>query len=157
MMDLNHIALQPENVQRQMVIDEARKWLRTPYHHAADVRGVGVDCAMLLVRVLVDTGLCKPFDPRPYSKDWFMHRSEEIYLTHVRNIARQVETPGPGDIAVWKVGRTFSHGAFVVQWPNRIIHAVAQERTVVEGEIPGRLRRPDTKVQFWSYWAEDAA
>jgi hypothetical protein len=59
---------------RTLVVAAARTWLSTPYHHAADVKGHGVDCAMLLVRVYCDVGLVEPFDPRPYTRDWFMHR-----------------------------------------------------------------------------------
>ena len=57
-------------------------WIGTPYHHAADVKGRtgGVDCAMLLVRVYCDRGLVEKFDPRPYTRDWFLHRNEERYL-----------------------------------------------------------------------------
>ena len=42
---------------RFAVVAAARAWLGTPYHHAADIRGVGVDCAMILVRVFCDLGL----------------------------------------------------------------------------------------------------
>ena len=35
---------------------------------------------MLLVRVYCDLGLVEPFDPRPYTRDWFLHRNEERYL-----------------------------------------------------------------------------
>ncbi len=40
-----------EMQERQSVVAEARKWLLTPYRHAADIRGVGVDCGMFIVRV----------------------------------------------------------------------------------------------------------
>jgi cell wall-associated NlpC family hydrolase len=46
-----------EAAQRATVVAEARSWIRTPYHNCADVKGAGVDCGMLLVRVFVDTGL----------------------------------------------------------------------------------------------------
>ncbi len=69
-----------EAEQRAAVVAEARSWIGTRYHNCADVKGAGVDCGMLLVRVFVDTGLCQPFDPRPYPPDWHLHRSEERYL-----------------------------------------------------------------------------
>ena len=72
--------LQMSAMQRAAVVAEARSWIGTPYHHAADVKGHGVDCALLLVRVYCDLGLVEPFDPRPYTRDWFLHRSEERYL-----------------------------------------------------------------------------
>ena len=53
--------------QRAAVVAAARAWIGTPYHHMADIKGVGVDCAMLLVRVYCDLGLVEHFDPRPYT------------------------------------------------------------------------------------------
>ena len=49
---------------RLEVVTAARAWIGAPYHHAADVKGAGVDCAMILVRVFCDLGLVEPFDPR---------------------------------------------------------------------------------------------
>jgi len=54
---------------REKIVAEARSWIGTPYHNCADIKGVGVDCGMLLVRVFVDLGLVEPFDPRPYTHD----------------------------------------------------------------------------------------
>ena len=41
---------------REKIVAEARSWIGTPYHNCADIKGVGVDCGMLLVRVFVDLG-----------------------------------------------------------------------------------------------------
>ena len=65
---------------RTAVIAEARTYIRTPWHHMADIRGVGVDCAMLVRRVYIDCGLVPDFDPRPYPQDWHLHRGEERFL-----------------------------------------------------------------------------
>jgi hypothetical protein len=93
--------------QRAAVVAEARSWLGTRYHHAADVKGRqgGVDCAMLLVRVYCDLGLVERFDPRPYTRDWFLHRNEERYLGFLLARSREVRTPLEGDIVLFKVGR----------------------------------------------------
>src|SRR5271165_4615237 len=89
-----------EKEARTAVVAAARSWIDTPYHHAADVKGAGVDCAMLLVRVYVDLGLVEPFDPRPYPRDWMMHRSEERYLGFLLARAKTIEPSqvGPGDV-----------------------------------------------------------
>ena len=110
------------SAQRAAIVAEASTWLGTPYHHLGDVKGAGVDCAMFLVRIFVDTGLVPAFDPRPYPVDWHLHRSEERYLGTVLDQAHEVTVPAPGDIALFKFGRTLSHSALVVAWP-RIIHA----------------------------------
>lgn len=142
-----------EAAQRQAVVDEARSWIGTSYHHEGDVKGAGVDCGMLLVRVFVDLGLVPPFDPRPYPPDWMMHRSEERYLGFVLDRAAEVETPAPGDVALWRHGRSFSHGGIVVGWP-LLVHAYAQAGLVKldDASLQGRLSDPRHPVRFFSHW-----
>lgn len=104
-------------LRRAEVVQEALGWLGTPYHHCADVRGVGVDCAMLLVRVYATCGLVPAdLDPRPYAPDWHLHRSDERYLGWLDlYAAEQVSgSPAPADIVVWQFGRCYSHAAIVV-------------------------------------------
>ena len=83
---------------RRRVVAAARSWIGTPYHHAADVKGAGVDCAMLLVRVFCDLGLVEPFDPRPYTRDWHLHRGEERYLGFLLDRAHEVARRDAGDV-----------------------------------------------------------
>lgn len=39
------------------VVAEALRWLETPYHHQAHLRGVGVDCGGLVRGVMIELGL----------------------------------------------------------------------------------------------------
>lgn len=112
------------------VVAEALTWLGTPYHHQADVKGAGVDCAMILVRVFHTVGLIPDIDPRPYPPDWHMHRDAERYLGWVQQYADEVTTPQPGDIVMFQFGRCVAHGAIVIDWP-LAIHAHMQSREVV--------------------------
>lgn len=146
-MNLSHLS---ELEQRLGVVTEARKWIGTRYHHQGAVLGAGIDCGMLLVRVFCDTGLVPEFDPRPYSRDWYFHRDEDVYLGFVNDRSKEVDTPALGDIAIWKVGRAFAHGAIVVSWPT-VIHAVAQEGMCLEQPIVGN-RLAESPVRFFSYW-----
>jgi cell wall-associated NlpC family hydrolase len=111
-----------EAAQRECVITEARRWLNTPYQHRQHLRGVGVDCAWLLIEVYFVAGLMPMIDPGAYAQDWHLHRSEERYLHWLELYGQRVETPQPGDVAVWQFGRTFSHGAIVVN-EHQVIHA----------------------------------
>ena len=145
-----------ELVERERVVAEARKWVGTRYHACADARGAGVDCGMLLVRVFVDTGLLAPFDPRPYPEDWHLHRNEERYLSFATDRFREVANPGPGDIIVFKYGRTFSHGAIVTGVdPIRIVHAFQPCRAVIEEDMQTnqQLLEPKRPRRFFSLWA----
>ncbi len=149
-----------EHIERASVVAEARKWIGTRYHACADVRGAGVDCGMLLVRVFVDTGLLAPFDPRPYPEDWHLHRGEERYLSFAADRFREVSCPGPGDIIVFKYGRTFSHGAIVTGVnPIRIVHAFQPSRAVIEEEMQTnqQLLEPKRPRRFFSLWGRGAA
>lgn len=140
---------------RAAIIAEARSWIMTPYHHQADVKGAGVDCAMLLVRVCVDLGFGPPFDPRPYPTDWFLHRDEERFLGFVWARTHKVARPIPGDVVVLKYGRCFAHGGIVTGVdPLVIVHAHQPYGRVIEEPLdrnPDILRRRPAAV-FGSFW-----
>jgi cell wall-associated NlpC family hydrolase len=152
---MNHF----ERAQRTAVVAEARAWIGTPYHNCADIKGVGVDCGMLLVRVFVDAGLVAPFDPRPYPIDWHLHRSEERYLGFVFERGREVAAPQPGDVMVLRYGRCYSHGGVVTQTsPLAIVHAFHPARRVLEEEVRQNTVLGDAARQprFFSFWARAA-
>lgn len=108
---------------RLAAIDEARGWLRTPYHHMGRVKGGGTDCLMLLAEVYETLGVVPHIDVPFYAPDWHLHRDAERYLEGLMHYAREVEGPAQqGDVAIFKFGRCFAHGAIVVSWP-RLIHA----------------------------------
>ena len=140
---------------RAAVVAEARAWCGTPYHHLGDVKGAGVDCAMLIVRVYCDLGLVPPFDPRPYPPDWHLHRSEERYLGFVLERARRVAEPGEGDVMVMRYGRAFAHGGIVTKRdPLTIVHAFQPYRRVLEEAVHGNpeIARRAPAAVFASYW-----
>jgi cell wall-associated NlpC family hydrolase len=144
-----------EAEQRAAVVAEARSWISTPYHNCADIKGVGCDCGMLLVRVMVDCKLCAPFDPRPYPPDWHLHRSEEKYLGFIFDRGHEVTSPQPGDVMVFKFGRCYSHGGFVTSInPLKIVHAYHKARRVLEeGVARNSVLMNNRAPRFFSYWA----
>ena len=100
---------------RARVVREARDWLGTPYHHHGRVKHVGVDCAHLLCAVYEAAAAVEPVTLPAYPHDWHLHRGEELFLHWLERVgARRVQTPAPGDVAVYRFGRTYSHGAVVV-------------------------------------------
>jgi NlpC/P60 family putative phage cell wall peptidase len=108
---------------RQAVLDEAARWLGTPYHHMGRVRGAGADCLTLLAEVYQHAGVVPPIEVPFYPPDWNLHRDTERYVEGVRGYAKEIEgPPAPGDVALFRFGRCFAHGAIVTLWP-RLIHA----------------------------------
>jgi NlpC/P60 family putative phage cell wall peptidase len=109
---------------RAAVVAEAESWIGTPFHHAGRVKGAGVDCLMLLAEVYERAGVVSArIEPPFYVADWHLHRSAERYLEGLLGYTREIAgPPEPGDIALFRYGRTFSHGAIVTGWP-RLVHA----------------------------------
>lgn len=103
----------------QRISDAAKKWLGTPYMNNTMVRGVGVDCAYLLVAALVDSGVMRAdwLEIENYSNEWHLHHSEEKYLKYVQQVADEVDLTSPikeGDFLLYQYGRCISHGAIYV-------------------------------------------
>lgn len=136
---------------RADIVAEARTWLGTPYHHHARVKGVGVDCAQILLAVYADAlGLAPSLDVGHYSTQWHLHRSEELYLAWLQQAgARQVEQPEAGDIAMFRFGRTFSHSG-ICTGGGLVVHAYADttQQVIESGLHEQPLAGRD--VQIWS-------
>jgi len=142
--------------QRTDIVAAARGWIGTPYHNCADIKGVGVDCGMLLVRVFVDLGLCEPFDPRPYSPDWHLHRGEERYLGLLLARSHRTERPEAGDMMLFRYGRCYSHGGIVTNpAPLTIVHAFHPAGRVIEEAVAHNVELSERieDALFASHWA----
>lgn len=132
---------------RTEIVEEAKRWLGAKWHHNSCIPYIAADCGQILIDIYDKCGLITRPIVDDYPSDWSLHRDEERYLNTVEKYSHVVASPLPGDIAVWKVGRTFSHGAIVVDWP-MIIHADTSEGVVYADASVGQLEaRP---VVFYS-------
>lgn len=112
------------------------------------MRGGGVDCAQLLKAAHVAAGVVVDFDIGDYPPDWMLHRDDERFLQVLAQHCERIDGPPlPGDIAIWRYFRTFSHAGIVTAWP-LVVHAHLPDRCVVETSADERplWGRP---VQFW--------
>lgn len=140
-----------ENEQRAALVNAACGWIGTPYHHKQRVKGAGVDCAQLLIATYADAGLIEAFDTGEYPEDWMMHRDEERFLAWVEKYLVEVTAPKSGDVAIWRFGRSFSHGAIVTQWPE-FIHAYKAAGCVCPGNIEHDIGLSARRVRFYSFF-----
>jgi cell wall-associated NlpC family hydrolase len=127
--------LLPDNWRDQIIAD-AREWLYTPYQHKGRVKGVGVDCGGLLYQVYNPyLGPFKPF-PTDYAPDWALHQANEIYLDFIMDYVELVSVPVKAGIAMFQVGRNYSHGA-ICTGAGKYIHAWGRngEGCVIESGI----------------------
>ncbi len=140
-----------EQAQRLAIVTEAFTWLRTPYQQLARIKGVGVDCSMLLAEVYESAGVIEHIAPT-YTADWHLHHSEEQYLGWLEQLgAYEIEAPLPGDLALFKFGRCYSHGAIVIDAP-KIIHAYFG-RNVELASLDETLLQ-DRSVKFFTLWGK---
>lgn len=140
-----------EAQQRQRVCEIARAWAGTPWHHKARIKGVGVDCAQLLIAVYAEAGLFDAFDPGDYSIDRMLHSPDEVFQGWCEKYGRLTETPAAGDVALWRFGRCYSHGGIVIDWPGSVIHAFRTFGKVCEtpADASRLAGRPAIFYTFW--------
>lgn len=141
-----------ETALRMQIVAEAMTWLCTPYIHLGAVKGVGVDCAMLLIEIYKNFGFVPAgYDPRPYEPEWYLHRDEALYMAGMERNSRRIEAHQvrPADIAMFNFGRHAAHGAIVID-DNLILHA-----NRVHGNVELHERRAlDHRLDsYWSVFA----
>jgi cell wall-associated NlpC family hydrolase len=130
--------------QRSKIVLAAKEWLGTPYHHHARIKRAGADCAMFPLAVYQECGvLPREYEPPHYSVQWHLHRSQELYLDEIEKFVVEIDTlPQPADFIVFRFGRTYSHGAIVVEWPivihSYIPHGVLLSDALRDGELLSR-------------------
>ena len=112
---------------REAVVDRARGWLGTPYHHQASRRGIGADCLGLVRGVWRELYGREPEAPPPYTRDWTEATGEEALLSaaarHLVAIDR-IEAAA-GDVLVFRLraGLAAKHAA-ILSGEVTFIHAM---------------------------------
>ena len=110
---------------RQVIVDEARTWLRTPFRNNAMIKGAGVGCGTLLIAVYSKFGFSTPEPDKLgyFPLGWSMHTREEKYLDILlAHGMKEVETPQKGDAVLFQMGRAYGHSGIIVEWPF-VIHS----------------------------------
>ena len=116
------------------VVLAARRWIGTPYHHQASVRGVGADCLGLIRGMWRDLYGEEGEHPPGCSRDWGEASGEATLIDAATRhlVARSKATPEPGDILVFRMrsGAIAKHAA-VLATPTTMIHAM-EDRIAAE-------------------------
>jgi hypothetical protein len=141
------------NPKRQTILDEARRWLGAKWRHEACVPYIACDCGQYLIVVFHKAGLIDWIDTGKYSRQWMFHQTDERYLRFVEDHARPVDIPLPGDVALWRIGKTFGHGAIVLDWPT-VIHSNVHCGVIQEDISHGPLA--SCEVRFFSVFEDDS-
>jgi len=140
---------------RERVIEEAKSYIGTPFHHNQCVKGAGIDCLWLLVACYRTIGIVPAnFNPGFYPHDWHLHKQEERYLKGVEQYAQRLVNgtpPQPGDIALYKIGKCVSHGGIIIG-DGLIVHA---NRKANEVELADMRQFDQYFHSFWTVFPQD--
>jgi cell wall-associated NlpC family hydrolase len=138
---------------RRRILEEAHSWIGTPYWHKGRIKGLAVDCGMLIYEIY--NPIYGPFPPPPdYPADWAMHADREIMLDFIAPFTREVKQPVAAGIAVFQFGRCYSHMAictggvrdwFIHSFGRNQIGSVKLDRVSFFKQKNGKLR----KVKFF--------
>ena len=114
------------------IVTEALTWLGTRHVNGAKVKGVGVDCGMLLIGSLEGAGLVKrgEIQIKPYSNEWHLHHSEEWFKGYVEQYCQQVHNLQEGDFLMFQYGRCLSHAGIYIG-NNTVIHSVVDQGVIL--------------------------
>lgn len=133
---------------REDIVREAMTWLGTPFHDHSGIKGAGVDCAHLIIRVYAAVGLIEDFNPQ-YKPQWFQHKKEPLFIQALEAHGAKsvpVESALPGDVLMYRFGYHAAHGS-IVEDANTIIHAYKPVGHVCRGS------RRELAPRFDSAWS----
>lgn len=125
---------------RQDIIDTARQYLDTPFHHQARVKGVGIDCAGLLICVARDLGL-QHYDVQGYSSV----PSGSDFVKHLDANLDPIQAIEPGCVLLMTFAIDPQHVAIATS-ENSIIHSYAIVRRCVEHDLDAKWRSSIRKI-----------
>ncbi|WP_420431599.1 NlpC/P60 family protein [Hyphobacterium sp.] len=124
---------------RTDIIEEARRWIGTPYRRGASVRGAGCDCVGLVRGVW---RACCGREPHPLPEYVSRPQGNELAEQLSKYCAvRAAADCQPGDILVfqWSVGSPPGHCAILCR-PDSMVHSYAM-RSVTETALTRWWRR----------------
>lgn len=144
-----------EIVLRKRIVEEALSWIGTDYHDHVGLKGVGVDCAYLPLRVYQEVGIIpREYEPPMYySQQWLKKEPDPTYWHELQPYFREIteEQVQPGDFILFKICNSWTHGGIIISWPLYILHPLAGRGVVGsaahEGFFLKRERRFFTAVK----------
>jgi cell wall-associated NlpC family hydrolase len=142
-------------ITREAVVLEAESWLGTPWHHMGRVKGVGVDCAMLLAETFHAPGLIPYVETEYYPADWHFHQAQQRLMDKVFQYAVETEERLPGNVILFHFGKCYAHAAIIKKYPI-CIHASRHDKMVVEVDVEIDAHLTRTKQIIMDPWGKNA-
>lgn len=111
---------------KEIILETARQWLETPYHHQGRVKGAGVDCIGLIIGICHELSLID-FDVTGYDRTPDSTMMMELLEKH----CTRTDNPEPGDLLLFRIRKNPQHVGLMTD-DGGIIHAYQSVGKVVE-------------------------
>ncbi len=121
------------------VVASARRWVGTPYHDQASVRGVGCDCLGVVRGVWREVVGPEPFSIPPYSRDWGEAGPREVLAEGARAVMIELEPAeaGPGALLLFRMAPlAIAKHVGILTGADRFIHAYERLGVIEEPLTP---------------------
>jgi len=128
------------------LVEIARGWIGTPYHHQACLRGVGCDCLGLVRGVWAEHSGTPPLPVPAYTWDWSEPQGRELLAAglEVHLIRKPPAMARPGDVLLFRMrrGAVAKHlGLMVADGARpRFVHAY-RGHGVIDSDLSAPWRR----------------
>ena len=138
------------------IVQQARTWLGTPFHHQARLKHKGCDCLGLIVGVVDELGLkdktgklLASYDEITYSKQPDGARLIAKLQSALKEVPKAKMKPG--DLGLFKIGDNPQHLAILTDFEGGLgmIHCEARTRKVVEHRLDDEWNERLIKVFRW--------
>jgi len=130
------------------IVQIARRWIGTPYHHQASSEGAGADCLGLFRGIWRELFGAEPAEIPPYTADWTATRSNDpLRAAAISLLDQRNDDPMQhGDIMLFRMkssGPTKHLGVVALgsDQTATLIHAYSQRGVVETHLTSGWLRR----------------
>ena len=126
------------------IVKATRRWIGTPYHDQASVRGVGCDCLGLIRGVWREVVGPEPMPVPPYSRDWGEVGPVEVLAETARAAMVEIDLANAriGDVVLFRMraGAIAKHCGILLGH-RRFIHAYERTGVIEEALTDSWCRR----------------
>jgi len=116
-----------QQVTREQIVEAARGWIGTPYHHQASLRHAGTDCLGLVRGIWRELYESEAEQPPAYSRDWAETSGDEAMLDAAQRhlVPKPIAAIEAGDVVIFRLHAGFvAKHAAIVTGPARMVHAM---------------------------------
>lgn len=138
----------------QAIVEQARRWIGTPFHHQAAQRGLGCDCLGLIRGVWHALGGIVPSEEMDYASHWGHQPGPNRFYIGLARYLDPIDIAEleHGDVVLCslRLGGPLEHAGFVAtdQDERRIIHAHTDHGVIEEAFDPIWARLSKAAFRF---------